>query len=55
MSDELVPPKPKEFERNVSNSKLTILLLILSFSDASSGFSKFIVGAINEFCIIKME
>src|ERR1700749_5086456 len=55
MREELVPPNPKEFDRKVSISFMTVLVAMLSLAEYSSGFSKLMFGAINEFCIISME
>lgn len=52
---ELVPPNPKEFDKNVSNVFSTLSAGILSFAESSSGFSKFMLGAINPFFIINIE
>ena len=50
-----MPPKPNEFDRKASNSMSTLSGGIRSAADASSGFSKLMFGAMNPFCIIRME
>ena len=52
---ELVPPNPKLLLNTVLISVSTVLAAILSFSEYSSGFSKFTLGATKLFCIIKVE
>jgi len=49
------PPNPKEFERNISIFFGKVFVTIFSLAENSSGSSKLILGAINEFCIIKIE
>ena len=55
ISDELVPPNPNEFDKNTTISFSTVFFAIFNLAESSSGFSKFILGATNEFCIIKTE
>jgi hypothetical protein len=55
MRDELVPPKPKELDKNILKSLLIVVFVIFNLAAAPSGFSRLILGAINPFCIISME
>lgn len=55
MRVEFVPPNPNEFDRKVSNLNGTHLFVMFSFAEASSGFSKLMVGATNEFFIMSIE
>jgi hypothetical protein len=52
---ELVPPNPKELDRKILIFFEIVSQIILSLAEASSGVSKLILGAINEWCIISME
>src|SRR6187200_1976398 len=55
ISEELVPPKPNELDKNTIISFSIVLFAIFNFAESSSGFSKFMLGATNEFCIINTE
>ena len=55
ISDELVPPNPKELDKNTTISFSIATFAIFNLAESSSGFSKFILGATKEFCIISIE
>ena len=52
---ELVPPKPKELERNTSKCLDILSAGIKSRAESSSGFSKFRFAAMKSFFIISIE
>jgi hypothetical protein len=52
---EFVPPKPKELDRNTSIFFSVAFVTIFNLAESSSGVSKLIFGATNEFCIMSKE
>ena len=52
---ELVPPKPNELDKKVSNCVSTRSVGIFNLAESSSGFSKLTLGAIKPFFIIIIE
>ena len=52
---ELVPPKPKEFDKNTSIFFPVAVFTIFNFAESSSGVSKLILGAKKLLCIISSE
>jgi hypothetical protein len=55
ISDEFVPPKPKEFDRKALISQGVVLVAMLSLAVTSSGFSRLIFGAAKPFVIMMVE
>src|SRR5690606_22311827 len=55
ISEEFVPPNPKELERKQSKEWDSLSGTIHIFPECSSGFSKLILGAMNPFSIMIME
>ena len=55
MMVELVPPKPKLLERNMSKCVSFVSGKTLMQAVSSSGFSKLMLPAINPFFIIRVE
>ncbi len=52
---ELVPPKPNEFDRNVSKCFSIRFDGMSNFAESSSGFSKLRLAAMKSFFIIRIE
>ena len=55
ISAEFVPPNPNELDKNTSIFLFKVFLTIFNFPESSSGFSRLILGAMNEFSIIINE
>src|ERR1700754_5105502 len=55
MREELVPPNPKELDKNIFISFSTVSVARFNLAEYSSGFSKLILGATKEFSIISIE